>query len=205
MSKRRAYSIEFKIAVIKFAKEHSNRETGRMFEIDESMVRRWLHKKKEISEAYEQPGTSKKRLRLEGAGRKPCLSAMEDELMKKIVKEQAEHHHVSSKLIQVWAAEMAEEIGLTEFKASRGWLFNFMKRCKLSIRRRMTTGQSLQCNLEEKIHNFFALNKKQIDLNSLLPSIMDEMPTWADIPNATTVDSKGTHTVPIKIPGHEEN
>ena len=80
MSKRRAYSIEFKTKVIKFAEKHSNRETGRKFKIDESMVRRWLQKKKEINEAYEQPGPSKKRLRLEGAGRKPCLSTVEDEI-----------------------------------------------------------------------------------------------------------------------------
>ena len=69
MSKRRAYSIEFKTEVIKFAEKHSNRETGRKFKIDESMVRRWLQKK-EINEAFDQPGPSKKRLRLEGAGRK---------------------------------------------------------------------------------------------------------------------------------------
>ena len=34
MSKRHAYSIEFKTEVIKFAKKHSNRETGRKFKID---------------------------------------------------------------------------------------------------------------------------------------------------------------------------
>ena len=77
MSKRRAYSIEFNTEVIKFAENHSNQEIGRKFKIDESMVRRWLQKK-EINEAYEQPGPSKKRLRLDGAGRKPCLSTVEE-------------------------------------------------------------------------------------------------------------------------------
>ena len=67
MSKKCAYSIEFKTEVIKFAEKHSNRETRRKFKIDESMVRRWLQKKKEINEAYEHPGPLKKRLRLEGA------------------------------------------------------------------------------------------------------------------------------------------
>ena len=148
MSKRRAYSIEFKTEVIKFAENHSNRETGRKFKIDESMVRRWLQKKKEINEAYEQPEPSKKRLRLDGAGRKPCLSTLEEELMEKIARERAEHRHVSTKLIQVWATKMAEEISLTEFKASRGWLFNFIKRYNLSIRRRTTTGQSMPRDLE---------------------------------------------------------
>ena len=208
MSKRRAYSIEFKTEVIKFAENHSNRETGRKFKIDESMVRRWLQKKKEINEAYEQPGPSKKRLRLDGAGRKPCLSPVEEELMEKIARERAEHRHVSTKLIQVWATKMAEEISLTEFKASRGWLFNFMKRYNLSIRRRTTTGQSMPRDLEDNIRNFIAFNKKQIDVNSLQPAMianMDETQIWADMPSATTVDSRGVHTVPIKTSGHEKN
>ena len=207
MSKRPAFLIEFKTEVIKFAEKYSNREIGRKFKIDESMVRRWLQKKKEINEAYEQPGPSKKKLRLEGAGRKPCLSTVEDELMEKIAKEQAEQRHVSTKLIQVWATKRAEEISLTEFMASRGWLFNFMKRYNLSIRRQTTTEQSLPCDLEDKIHNFVAFNKKQIDLNSLQPAMianMDETPIWADMPSDTTVDSRGIHTVPIKTTGHEK-
>ena len=207
MKKRRAYSIKFKIEVIQFAEKHSNRETGRKFKIDESMVRRWLHKKKEINEAYEQPGSSKRRLRLEGAGRKPCLSTVEDELIEKIAKERADHRHVSPKLIQVWAAKKAEEINLTEFMASRGWLSNFMKRYNLSIRRRTMTGKSLPSDLEDTIRSFVAFNKKQIDLHSLQPAMianMNETPIWADILGTTTVDSKGVHTVPIKDTGLEK-
>ncbi|CAK8673434.1 unnamed protein product [Clavelina lepadiformis] len=54
--------------------KHSNRETGRKFKIDKSLVRRWLQKKEEINEAYEEPGPSKKRFTLEVAGRKPIHS-----------------------------------------------------------------------------------------------------------------------------------
>ena len=172
------------------------------------MVRRWLQKKKEINEAYEQPGQSKKRLRLKGVGRKPCLSTVEDGLMEKIAEERAEQRHVSTKLIQVWPRKIAEEISLTEFMASRGWLFNFMKIYNLSIRRRTTTRQSLPRDLEEKICNFVAFNEKQIDLNSLQPAMianMDETPIWADMPSATTVDSRGVHAVTIKTTGHEKN
>ena len=51
-------------------------------------------------------------------------------------------------------------------------------------------------DLEDKIRNFIAFNKKQIDVNSLQPAMianMDETPIWADMPSATTVDSRGVH------------
>ena len=85
--------------MITFAQKYSNQEAGRKIKIDESMVRRL--QKKEINEAYEQPGLSKKRLRLEGAEQKPCLSAVEDELMEKITNERVEQRNVSTKLIQI--------------------------------------------------------------------------------------------------------
>ena len=38
MSKRRAYAIEYKVEVVKFAEIHTNRETGRKHKINESVV-----------------------------------------------------------------------------------------------------------------------------------------------------------------------
>ena len=48
---------------------------------------------------------------------------------------------------------------------------------------------------------------KQIDVNSLQPAMiadMDVIPLWADMPSATTVDSRGICTVPNKTTGHEK-
>ena len=39
--KRKSYNLKFKQIVIKYAEENSNREAGRKFSINESMVRRW--------------------------------------------------------------------------------------------------------------------------------------------------------------------
>ena len=60
MSKRRAYFVEFKIEVIEFAEKHSNRQTGRKYKVDESMVRRWVKEKAKLKEAYDKPGQTKK-------------------------------------------------------------------------------------------------------------------------------------------------
>ena len=68
--KRKSYDLKFKQSVIKYAEENSNREAGRKFSIDESMVRRWRKKSPEISD--KSSSQSKKR-RLSGGGRKPFL------------------------------------------------------------------------------------------------------------------------------------
>ena len=49
--KKKIYDLKFKQSVVKYAEENSNRETGRKFYIDESMVRRWRKKSSEINAA----------------------------------------------------------------------------------------------------------------------------------------------------------
>ena len=79
--KRKTYDLKFKQSVIKYAQENSNREAGRKFSIDESMVRRWRKKSSEISD-------------------KP-LGNLEEELVEKIIDECEKHQHVPCKLITV--------------------------------------------------------------------------------------------------------
>ena len=100
------------------------------------MVRRWRKKSSEISDKFS--SQSKKR-RLSGGGRKPFLGNLEEELVEKIIDEREKHHHVPCILITVWAQQLATKHNLREFRASRGWPFNFMQRSNLSIRRRATT------------------------------------------------------------------
>ena len=105
MSKLRAYTTEYKVEVVKFAETFRNRETGRKYKINESVVCKWKQQKAELQELCEQSITSRKKLRLEGGGRKPCLSTIEDVLMEKIAQEHEQQHHVSCKLITIWANE----------------------------------------------------------------------------------------------------
>ena len=57
--KRKSYDFKFKQSVIKYAQENSNREAGRTFAIDQSMVRQWRKKSSEISDKFS--SQSKKR------------------------------------------------------------------------------------------------------------------------------------------------
>ena len=102
MGKRQAYDVKFKMEIIEVAEKSSNREAGRQFKIDKSMVRWWRQDKSKLELAYNKPDQEKKKKKL-GVGRKSCLSTTEDELMERIAHEREKQHHVPCKLIQVWA------------------------------------------------------------------------------------------------------
>ncbi len=156
MRKRHAYDVKFKLEAIELAEKLSNRQAARKFEVDESMVRRWRKNKAQLVEVFQQQGPTKKKK--VGSGRKPCLSTIEDELMDRIVSEQ-EQQHVSSKMISAWAKEMADENGITDFNASKGWLFNFLKRYNLTMKRRTATGQLVQNDeIDEEMPSFIQFN-----------------------------------------------
>ena len=99
--------------------------------------------------------------------------------MENIPFEREQQHHVSSKLIQVWAEQTAYDDGLTDFVASHGWLQNFMSRFNLSLRRQTTTEQIKPSDLQEKLLNFVEFNKKQRELHNFERAMianMDETP-----------------------------
>ena len=48
-------------------------------------------------------------------------------LMEKIAHEREQQHHVSTKLVTFWATKMSFENGITDFAASREWLFRFLQ------------------------------------------------------------------------------
>ena len=98
--KRKSYDLKFKQSAIKYDEENSNREAGRTFSIDESMVRRWRKKSSEISDKFS--SQSKKR-KLCGGGWKQFLGNNEEELAEKIIDEREKYHHVPCKLMTVWA------------------------------------------------------------------------------------------------------
>ena len=188
MRRRQAYDVMFKMEVIAFAEKCSNREAGRKFNIDESMVRRWRQNKSKLELAYHQPGKSKQKKKL-GAGRNPCLSTIEDELMDRIAHER-EQQHVSCKLIQLWAQNMAHENGIVGFRASRGWLCNFLRRFNLTIRKRTAIDESLPADSKEKGRSCLDVNKDQRNLHESKPmvAIVDKKPICDDIPSEIRVD-----------------
>ena len=201
-SARKSYDAQFKLKVIEQAEKTSNRAAERALGVSECMIRKWRSQKEDLKKA------SKSSKKLPGGGRKAQYNDIEDQIMERIMRERELQHHVPCKLIQQWTKDLAQAEGVPDFRASRGWLANSMKRFNLVLRRKTTTGQRLPRDVVSKVANFVAFCKKQREkwnLNIKCIINMDEIPISADMPSETTVTQKGVTTVPIRTTGHEKN
>ena len=110
------------------------------------------------------------------------LTDLDEELLERIIGDRDRHLHVLCELITAWALDIAEKHNIIDFQAGRGWLFRFLKRGNLSIRKRTTTGQTMPNGALSKIASFVKFCEKQRNkFNLSLAHIanMDETPIWA--------------------------
>ena len=97
---------------------------------------------------------------------------------------------------------------INNFKVSLHWLGSFLKRYKLSLRRRTKVSQKLPQQVKESLEKF---NKFVTDLRierSFEPCDifnMDETPVWFDMAGNFTVDCKGKKTIHIRGTGNDKN
>ena len=95
-----------------------------------------------------------------------------------------------------------------KFKTSCQWISSFIKRYKLSWRRRTKIFQKLPSQTEEtlaKFHQFInnLRTRKSFDLCNIFN--MDETPVWFDMAGNFTIDQKGEKTVQICSTGNDKN
>ena len=94
-----------------------------------------------------------------------------------------------------------------KFEATNGWLFKFMKRHDLSLRRKTSVAQKDPDLLIAKIVSYILRVRRLRIKYSYQPSVIiafDETPVWADMVSNTTVDVVGKKTVSMKTTGHEK-
>ena len=152
--KRRAYTVEFKTTVVKYAQANSGRSAAKKFNVDERRVREWRQQFEALSEIKKKSGGAKK-MRLEGGGRKITNLDLEEDVLNWIHKRSANMLRVSCKLMRKAKAIHDGSIGndpaaQTSFVASCGWLEKFMKRNCLSLRRKTITAQKDPSHMIDK-------------------------------------------------------
>lgn len=112
--------------------------------------------------------------------------------------------------IEMKSRDVATELNIhrEEFKVSKKWITNFMKRNGLSLRRRTTVAQKLPESYDEKRLEF---RRYVEDLRRrrgfLLGQIgnADQTPVWFDMPSRRTVAEKGERQVRLLTTGNEHN
>ena len=202
MSTRRKYDLGYKLRAIRKAESIGNRPTGTQLGIDESVLRDWRKHKVELE--TNSVGNAAKKSRLPGGGRKSIYST-EEEIRSQWVIEQRELH---LRVTRSDLAKKAKELIKDEnFKSSRGWVDNFLRRNQFSIRRHTTVGQRLPADLYPKVEAFIKFNANLINSFKLpLAAIgnMDETAIWSDMPSPTTIAPVGAKSIPLLTTGHEK-
>ena len=208
-----SYTIKFKLEVIEFAENKSIGAAAVKYKVDRHSIRDWKRKKDALQELSKSVD-NKKRKRLLGAGRKPLSDEMEEKVLEWIVERRTKMLRVSRKLIRKKAIIVYEDLKRTDpnrydekFEATNGWLYKFMKRNNLSLRRKTSVAQKDPDLLVAKIVSYI-LRVRRLRLKFLYQPAdiiaFDETPIWADMVSDTTVDVVGKKTVSMKSTGHEK-
>ena len=133
-TRKRNYTVAFKLKVVEYTQDHSKRETSKMFGIDRKRVQDWCKQKEDLCGA----GRSAKRLK--GGGAKPLFTPIEEQLVQFIRSKREEKKRVTRKSLKEAAVKLHRAAGNYSFSGSDGWLGRFMARNRISLRRR-TTGE----------------------------------------------------------------
>jgi hypothetical protein len=206
---RNSYSIEQKRQVVAYAKENGRNGAARHFCLDSSMVGRWV----KASESWvTELNQNSKRV---GSGRTVFFPEAEKKLYNWIIEQRKQGLGVTYTITRVKMMEILKEPDMIslygdskDFKASSRWMFAFMKRFKLSRRRRTKISQKLPSQTNELLKNFnqFIIRlrtEKSFELSNILN--MDETPVWFDMAGNFTIDQTGEKTVHIRGTGNDKN
>jgi transposase-like protein len=183
---RKHYTNEFKHKVVQQVASGKNiydvaNENG----VDRRRIGEWSKAKDKLEKQSHKRSTYK----IETEKDLALFPVMEAELYKWIMEKRAINSVISGTLIKLEAAE---------FKASGGWLKNFLRRKNLVLRRITTTGRDLPVNtisiVKEFIDKFHQIETK--DPNSFFIN-GDETAIYLDAPGQYTYSPKGNNKIKI--------
>ncbi len=208
-TKRTSYSVEEKLTVIKYAQENGRNAAANHFDLNGSMIGRWVRKNNEL----EKENKKKKHI---GSGRKALYPEAEKLLYNWIIEQRKKGLAVNYISVRLQMCKILKEpaiktlypTGEYEFQGNLSWISSFMKRFDLSLRRRTKISQKLPEDTEEKLEEFrrFVIRLRMqynFDLNNIFN--MDETPVWFDMAGNMTVNNKGDKTVHIRTTRNDKN
>jgi hypothetical protein len=199
-----------KKVVVTYARQRGRNEAARHFDLDKSMVGRWV----KASENW--TNEIKNNTMRVGSGRKAYFPEAEKKLYNWVIEQRKKALAVTFVTIRLQMFEILKEPDMisrygdlaNNFMATFRWLTAFMKRHNLALRRRTRISQKLPEQLEESLESFYRFVirlriKNSIELCNIFN--MDETPVWFDMAGNFTVNQKEEKTVHIRSTGNEHN
>lgn len=207
---RDSYTIEQKNIVINFAKQYGRNKAAAHFNLDASMVGRWV---KASANWNSEISLNSKRI---GSGRKAYYPEAERKLYDWLIGQRKQGLAVTYTILKIQMLDILKEPDMAglyndvsrDFKTSDRWLSAFMKRYNLSWRRRTKISQKMPEQTQELLSNFHKFVTELRIEKSFEPCNilnMDETPVWFDMAGNFTVEQKGAKTVQIRSTGNEKN
>ena len=160
-SKRsKSYSIDMKLKIIAKAKSPNFSEVSRKYKIDRACIREWTKNEAKLAEILSKNHVSMftgkqeriKKFRLFGGGRKVLDENIETLLFEWIISRRYQSLRVTRETIKEKTLELSTS---KTFKASDGWVSNFMNRFGLVSQQKTHQSQHLPEHLVPKLVNFF--------------------------------------------------
>ncbi len=188
------------MTVVKYAEEHGKRAAARKFEVATSSVCLWCVQKNELEKMP--------RKKMARRGKAAAHPDIEKELVNYILESRSAGLAVATAVVRIKAKEIARQRGITDFKASPGWCFRFLRRHNISIRRRTHISQKLPSDYDDKLlsfQKFVIQTRKRLNPPLHLIGNADQTPLTFDIPSNTTLNVKGASTVSVQTTGHEKS
>lgn len=201
--KIQTYTAAFKLKVIGVAKANNNNSlAAKTFGVDRKRVIEW---RKIEATLKDQKGT---RMRSLGAGRKVSYPDIDEKLKEWIEKRRKGGARITGKALKRECLRLHHQNGQQGFKASCGWLRQFMKRNRYSFRRTTHVAQKNEELLSDRMQSFLRFvvtmrKKRDYPLSAI--GNMDETPIWVDMPGNYTMEIVGQKTISMVSTGHEKS
>lgn len=143
--KRKRLSIKEKIDIIDESEKSglSTRKLAEKFKVGKTQVTILLQNKEEVRNLYREGGNADQKRKFP----KTEGLAVDQVVFNWFCKARNKHLPISGPIIQAKALEVAQSLGLSDFKASNGWLERFRRRHDITFKR--ICGESADVNVED--------------------------------------------------------
>lgn len=137
-SKRRQFSLQVKVDIIKFVEKHpdvSYCDVGKKFEASKDVVYRAVKDKENIMQAFEKRASSLESVSSSKRLKTSDHPQLEEALITWIRSVRSQNIPLDGPTVLIKAEAYSTALGIENFKASQGWLSNFKKRHGITFQR----------------------------------------------------------------------